>query len=74
MQSDPRSHGLWEITAPPAPLTGPLQDSVAADVAILGRAIPGFPPRCIWPRPGFRWLCWRRPMWALAGRAAMWGW
>ena len=41
MQNDPSSHGLWEITAPPAPLTGPLQDSVAADVAIVGAGYTG---------------------------------
>ena len=41
MQNDPRSHGLWEMTAPQAPLTGPLIGDVSADVAIVGAGYTG---------------------------------
>ncbi len=41
MQNDPLSHGLWEITAPPAPPTSPLHDEVRADVAIIGCGYTG---------------------------------
>ena len=39
MLNDPRSHGLWEKTAPAAPSTPPLQGSVDADVVIVGGGI-----------------------------------
>jgi glycine/D-amino acid oxidase-like deaminating enzyme len=41
MLNDPRSHGLWERTAPPAPVTGPLSGSVSADVVIVGGGYTG---------------------------------
>ena len=41
MQNDPLSHGLWEITAPPAPPTSPLKGEVRADVAIVGCGYTG---------------------------------
>ncbi|MBM6592587.1 NAD(P)/FAD-dependent oxidoreductase [Microvirga pudoricolor] len=41
MQNDPRSHGLWEKTAPPAPATGPLKGSVEADVVVVGAGFTG---------------------------------
>jgi glycine/D-amino acid oxidase-like deaminating enzyme len=41
MQNDPLSHGLWEITAPPAPPTSPLNGEVRADVAIIGCGYTG---------------------------------
>jgi glycine/D-amino acid oxidase-like deaminating enzyme len=41
MQNDPLSHGLWEITAPPAPPTSSLKDEVRADVAIVGCGYTG---------------------------------
>jgi glycine/D-amino acid oxidase-like deaminating enzyme len=41
MKDDPLSHGLWEITAPPAPPTSPLKGEVRADVAILGCGYTG---------------------------------
>jgi glycine/D-amino acid oxidase-like deaminating enzyme len=41
MKNDPLSHGLWEITAPPAPSTSPLHDEVRADVAIIGCGYTG---------------------------------
>ena len=41
MQNDPLSHGLWEITAPPAPPTSPLKSEVRADVAIIGCGYTG---------------------------------
>jgi glycine/D-amino acid oxidase-like deaminating enzyme len=41
MLNDPRSHGLWERTAPPAPATGPLEGSVPADVVIVGGGYTG---------------------------------
>src|ERR1700678_3547891 len=36
MQNDPLSHGLWELTAPPAPPTSALKGEVRADVAVVG--------------------------------------
>jgi glycine/D-amino acid oxidase-like deaminating enzyme len=41
MQNDPLSHGLWEMTAPPAPPTSPLKGEVRADVAIIGCGYTG---------------------------------
>jgi glycine/D-amino acid oxidase-like deaminating enzyme len=41
MQNDPLSHGLWEITAPPAPPTMPLNGEVWADVAVVGCGYTG---------------------------------
>jgi glycine/D-amino acid oxidase-like deaminating enzyme len=41
MQNDPLSHGLWEMTAPPAPPTSPLRGEVRADVAIIGCGYTG---------------------------------
>ena len=41
MLNDPRSHGLWEMTAPPAPETTPLAGAVTADVAIVGGGYTG---------------------------------
>jgi glycine/D-amino acid oxidase-like deaminating enzyme len=41
MQNDPLSHGLWEMTAPPAPPTAPLKGEVRADVAVVGCGYTG---------------------------------
>ncbi len=41
MLNDPRSHGLWERTAPPAPVTRPLAGVVKADVAVIGAGFTG---------------------------------
>jgi glycine/D-amino acid oxidase-like deaminating enzyme len=41
MQDNPLSHGLWEITAPPAPPTPPLKGEVRADVAVIGCGYTG---------------------------------
>jgi len=41
MQNDPLSHGLWEMTAPPAPSTSPLKGEVRADVAVVGCGYTG---------------------------------
>jgi glycine/D-amino acid oxidase-like deaminating enzyme len=41
MKNDPLSHGLWEITAPPAPPTSPLKGEVRADVAVIGCGYTG---------------------------------
>ena len=41
MQNDPLSHGLWEMTAPPAPPTVPLKSEIRADVAIVGCGYTG---------------------------------
>lgn len=41
MLNDPRSHGLWERTAPSAPPTAPLAGSVKADVVIVGAGYTG---------------------------------
>jgi L-pipecolate oxidase len=41
MQNDALSHGLWEMTAPPAPPTLPLKGEVRADVAIIGCGYTG---------------------------------
>lgn len=41
MLNDPRSHGLWEKTAPLPPSTGPLGGDVAADVVIVGGGFTG---------------------------------
>lgn len=41
MLNDPKSHGLWERTAPPAPETTRLQGDVAADVVVVGGGFTG---------------------------------
>lgn len=41
MKSDPRSHGLWEASAPAAPRTGPLADNIVVDVAVVGAGFTG---------------------------------
>jgi len=41
MLDDPRSHGVWERTAPPAPETAPLAGSTSADVVIVGGGYTG---------------------------------
>jgi sarcosine oxidase len=41
MQNNPRSHGLWERTAPPAPATTALNGDITADVVIVGGGFTG---------------------------------
>lgn len=41
MLNDPRSHGLWELTAPPAPRTAGLSGSQRADVVVVGAGYTG---------------------------------
>ena len=41
MLNDPRSHGLWERTAPAAPVTMPLSGLVKTDVAVIGAGFTG---------------------------------
>ncbi len=41
MLNDPRSHGLWEKTAPQPPKTKPLSDATIADVVIVGGGYTG---------------------------------
>ncbi|TGE00160.1 NAD(P)/FAD-dependent oxidoreductase [Methylobacterium nonmethylotrophicum] len=41
MTTDPRSHGLWATTAPPAPDTSPLRGEARADVAVVGAGYTG---------------------------------
>ncbi|MDK4740498.1 FAD-binding oxidoreductase [Rhizobium sp. CNPSo 3464] len=42
MLNDPKSHGLWETSAPPAPITEELNDDAHADVVIVGGGYTGF--------------------------------
>ena len=42
MLNDPRSHGLWEMTAPAAPETASLSGNAEADVVIVGGGFTGF--------------------------------
>lgn len=41
MLNDPRSHGLWEKTAPLPPVTAPLSGDMTADVVIVGGGFTG---------------------------------
>lgn len=41
MLNDPRSHGLWERTAPAAPATVALSGDVTADVVVVGAGFTG---------------------------------
>jgi glycine/D-amino acid oxidase-like deaminating enzyme len=41
MLGDPRSHGLWEKTAPVAPATAPLKGDHKADVVVVGGGYTG---------------------------------
>jgi glycine/D-amino acid oxidase-like deaminating enzyme len=40
-ERDPRSHGLWAASAPPAPEASPLQGHATVDVAIVGAGYTG---------------------------------
>src|SRR6185312_3533137 len=41
MLDNARSHGLWELTAPPAPETSGLKGSIRVDTAIVGGGYTG---------------------------------
>jgi glycine/D-amino acid oxidase-like deaminating enzyme len=41
MKGDPRSHGLWELSAPPAPPTPRLEGEIACDLAVIGAGFTG---------------------------------
>jgi len=41
MKNDSRSHGLWEISAPPPVSTTPLTTSLSVDVAVVGAGFTG---------------------------------
>lgn len=41
MKGDPRSHGLWEQSAPIAPVTARLEESICVDVAVIGAGFTG---------------------------------
>jgi len=41
MNDDPRSHGLWEASASPAPDTGPLIEEANVDVVVVGGGFTG---------------------------------
>lgn len=41
MKNDPRSHGLWEQTAPPPPATRALDGEAKVDVAVIGAGFTG---------------------------------
>ncbi len=41
MKDDPRSHGLWEKSAPPPPVTPVLSADIAADVVVIGGGFTG---------------------------------
>lgn len=41
MLNDPRTHGLWEKTAPEPPATSPLEGTASADVVIVGGGYTG---------------------------------
>ncbi len=41
MRGAPKSHGLWELTAPAAPATGPLVADADADVVVIGGGYTG---------------------------------
>lgn len=41
MLNDPRTHGLWEASAPPAPVTSSLTEAAEADVVIVGGGYTG---------------------------------
>lgn len=41
MKDNPRSHGLWEQSAPPAPATAALRSGIDVDVAIVGAGFTG---------------------------------
>ncbi|MEQ8206479.1 MAG: FAD-binding oxidoreductase, partial [Woeseia sp.] len=41
MQNDPRTHGLWEVSAPPVPPTEVLKSDITADVVVIGAGFTG---------------------------------
>ena len=60
MQNDALSHGLWEMTASPAPPTSPLMARCGQTWRLSAAAIRGSRRRCIALRPGPRLSLWRR--------------
>lgn len=54
MLNDPHSHGLWEMTAPPAPPTEPLSADISADVGIVGAGYTGLSAAYHLARAGLR--------------------
>lgn len=54
MLSDTRSHGLWKITAPPAPSTFALDRAVAADVVVIGAGYTGLSAALALAKSGVR--------------------
>jgi glycine/D-amino acid oxidase-like deaminating enzyme len=41
VNGDPRSHGLWEASAPPPPASSPLEARIDVDVAVVGAGFTG---------------------------------
>lgn len=41
MKGDPRTHGLWERSAPAAPATSRLEECISADVVVVGAGFTG---------------------------------
>jgi glycine/D-amino acid oxidase-like deaminating enzyme len=41
MKGDPRSHGLWEQSAPAAPATARLEEAISVDVVVIGAGYTG---------------------------------
>lgn len=41
MLSNPRSHGLWEQTAPAAPVTEKLAENISVEIAVIGAGFTG---------------------------------
>lgn len=41
MNNDPRSHGLWEASAPLPPQTAPLEGAISADFVVVGAGYTG---------------------------------
>jgi NADPH-dependent 2,4-dienoyl-CoA reductase/sulfur reductase-like enzyme len=41
MLGNNRSHGLWELSAPPSPVTSRLTEELSCDVVVIGAGYTG---------------------------------
>ena len=54
MNHDPRSHGLWEASAPPAPVTSALRATLHADAVVVGAGYTGLSAALVLAQRGAR--------------------
>ena len=74
MQGDPRSHGFWELSAPPPPATATLERDTEAEVAVVGAGYTGLSAALHLAEGGASVPCWKGRRSASAAPAGTWAW